>query len=80
MFYLHLDFGIDSGWKREVLKALDGLWCSVADIDETLVDFHFESFTTGFVDVWGFDNGESAAFGWKGDWARDASAGANSGV
>jgi len=77
---LHLDFCVNASWKRKILQAVDSLWCCTKDIDEALVDFHFESFTTGLVNVWRFHNGESAALGRKWHWAGNASAGTNSGV
>lgn len=44
------------------------------------MDFHFESFTTSFVNVWGFDNSKGAAFGWERNWAGNFGAGADCGV
>ena len=64
-FYrLHLDFSIYAGWEGEILKALNRLWSSVADVDEALVNFHLESFTTGLIDMWGLYYSESAALSW----------------
>jgi len=77
---LHLDFCVNASWKRKILQAVDSLWCCTKDIDETLVDFHFESFATGLVNVWRFHNGESAALGRQRNWARHLGAGANGGV
>ena len=45
------------------MEALDGLGGGIVDVDKALVDFHFESFTTGLVDVWRLHDGESAALG-----------------
>lgn len=75
---LHLDFGIDAGWEGEILKRINRLRSSVGDVDETLVDFHLKSFTTGLVDMWGFYDSESAAFGRQGHWPRNGSAGTDS--
>ena len=55
---LHADFCVNASRESKVLQTLDGLWGGIGDIDEAFVDFHFESFTTGFVNVWGFHNGE----------------------
>ena len=44
------------------------------------MDFHLESLAAGFVDVWGFHDGESAALGRERNWAADAGAGANRSV
>ena len=79
-FVLHLDFGVNASREGKILKTLDGLWSGVFDVNEAFVDFHFESFATGFVDVWGFYDSESAAFGWKRHWSRDGSSGANCSV
>ena len=77
---LHLDFDVDAGGEGEVLEGFDGFGGGVQDVDEAFVDFHFEGFAAGFVDVGGFDDGESAAFGGEGDGAADGGAGADSGV
>ena len=60
---LHLDFCVYASWKREVLEALDGLWSSVRNVDKAFVNFHLKSFTTSFVNVWGFNYSESATLG-----------------
>ena len=44
------------------------------------MNFHFESFATSLIDMWGFDDGESASLGWKRHWAGDTSTGTDSGV
>ena len=61
---LHFDFGVDASWEGEILEALDRLWGGAQDVNKAFVDFHFESFTTSLVDVWGFHDGESRTFGW----------------
>lgn len=48
---LHADFCIHTSWQAEVLQAVDSFWRRVSDVDQTLVDAHFERFTAGFVDV-----------------------------
>ncbi len=77
---LHLDFGVDASWQGEILQRINRLGRSVGDVNQALVNFHFESFTTGLVDVWRLHNGESAALGWQGYWAGDGRASADSGV
>jgi hypothetical protein len=57
-FLLHFDFGVDTSWEGEILEALDRLWGGIEDVDKAFVNLHFEGFTTGLVDVWGFHNGE----------------------
>ena len=77
---LHLDFCVYASWQREILQAIDSLWGGTQDVDKTLVDFHFKSLTTGLVDMWGFDHGESATLGRKWHWPRYASTGADSSI
>ena len=62
------------------MKALDGFWGGVVDVDQAFVNFHFESFTTGLVDMWGFNYGKGRTLGWKRHWARYGGAGADSGI
>ncbi len=77
---LHLDFCVDAGWKGEILERIDRLRGGVGDVDEALVDFHLEGFATGLVDVWGFDDGESAALGRQRHRTGNGRAGADGGV
>ncbi len=44
------------------------------------MDFHFEGFAAGFVDVGAFDYGEGGTFGGEGYGAGDGGAGADGGV
>lgn len=62
------------------MQTLDRFRGRTEDVDEALVDLHFEGFAAGFINMWRFDHGESAALSRQRDWARDASTGANRGV
>lgn len=62
------------------MESIDGFGSGFGNIDEAFVDFHFESFTTSFVNVWRLNNSKSAALGRKRNWTGDFSAGADGGV
>lgn len=62
------------------MQTLNRLRVCANDVNQAFVDLHLEGFTAGFIDVWRLHNGESAAFGWKRNWAAHFSAGPNRGV
>ena len=74
---LHLDLCVDTSGEGEVLEALNRLGGGTEDINQTFVDFHFESFAASFVDVWRLYHCKSAALGWQRDWTRHAGASTN---
>lgn len=78
--FLHFNFSVDASGEGEILEGIYGFGGGVTDVNETLVDFHFEGFATGFVDVGAFNYGESTAFGRERDWAGDGGAGTDGGV
>jgi len=42
---LDLDFDVDASRQLDALQAVDGLWVWIDDVDQTLVDAHFEVLT-----------------------------------
>lgn len=73
----HLNLGIDTGRERKILQRINRLWCGVRDINQALVDFHFESLAASLVDMWRFHDGKRAALSRQRHWTRDGRTGAN---
>ena len=78
--FLHLYFGIYAGGEGEILEGFNGFWGSARDVDKAFVDFHFESFATGFIDMGGLYDGKGGAFGRQRNRAGNRGAGADGGV
>ena len=65
VFKLHLNLHIDTGWQVERRQSVDRLCIRVEDVHDTLVDSHFELFTSVLVDEGGTVNRPLLLLGWK---------------
>ena len=61
---LHTNFSVNASWQVQILQAVDGLWCRVGDVDQTLVNAALVGFTAHFVHVWAFYHRVGAATSW----------------
>ena len=70
---LTLDFDLDiyTGWKLDALKRVDCLVVWFNNVDETLVDTHFEVLTRSLVNVGSTDNGETMLVCGQWNWSTD---------
>ena len=71
---MDFDFDVDAGRQFDALQAVDRLRVRVDDVDEALVDAHFEVLAGVLVDVRSTDDREAMLVGRQRDRATDRGA------